>query len=525
VPKQRLRAISADARRVKQAEAAAHRRAVANDRDAKAEYLRERESDVDDLNTDLDDQLTNLRTVLVQSLDAPPMTGFEGLKVSPSVSVFDPGPLGVPIVAPDRARYEIAPLTSMQALVPGAKAKHARQVQLAEQQYLADWEKGRVAETQRLEQLEQARSAHAATTAELERQAAEHNRQVGTLQEQYNAGDPGAVVAFMTDVLESLAYPEAFPVNSRMSYSAASHQLVIELELPPLDAVPAVREHKYVKTKDLITPVAMPARERKALYEQALAQLTLRTIWAIFASDAHDVVETVVLNGHVKTIDTRTGASIYPCLVTVRTTATQFAELDLRKVDPLACLKGLNAGVSRSPSELVPVRPVLEFNMTDPRFIQEADVLSTLDSRPNLMELSPSEFESLITNLFERMGLETRLTQASRDGGVDCVAYDPRPIFGGKVVIQAKRYKNTVGVAAVRDLFGTMQNEGASKGILVATSGYGQASYDFANGKPMELLDGANLLYLLKEHADLDAKIEVPESWVDPLPDTPTTSL
>ncbi len=100
------------------------------------------------------------------------------------------------------------------------------------------------------------------------------------------------------------------------------------------------------------------------------------------------------------------------------------------------------------------------------------------------MDLTPSEFESLITNLFQKMGLETRLTQASRDGGVDCVAYDPRPIFGGKVVIQAKRYKSTVGVSAVRDLFGTMQNEGASKGILVTTSGYGKASFEFAEGKP-----------------------------------------
>ena len=35
--------------------------------------------------------------------------------------------------------------------------------------------------------------------------------------------------------------------------------------------------------------------------------------------------------------------------------------------------------------------------------------------------------------------LDTKQTRASRDGGVDCVAYDPRPIFGGKVVIQAKR--------------------------------------------------------------------------------------
>src|SRR5438046_5457319 len=131
------------------------------------------------------------------------------------------------------------------------------------------------------------------------------------------------------------------------------------------------------------------------------------------------------------------------------------------------------------------------------------------------MELSPRDFESLITNLFEKMGLETRLTQASRDGGVDCVAYDPRPIFGGKVVIQAKRYKHTVGVSAVRDLFGTVQNEGASKGILVTTSGYGKASFEFADGKPLELLSGSHLLYLLSEHAEIEARIEMPENWKD----------
>src|SRR5438874_10814879 len=150
--------------------------------------------------------------------------------------------------------------------------------------------------------------------------------------------------------------------------------------------------------------------------------------------------------------------------------------------------------------------------MVDPRLIDKTNVLAELDQRPNLADLSPGEFEALITNLFEKMGLETRLTQASREGGVDCVAYYPRPIFGGKVIIQAKRYKHTVGVSAVRDLFGTLQNEGASKGILVTTSGYGKAAFEFAAGKPLELLDGSNLLALLADHAGLEAKIEVPET-------------
>jgi hypothetical protein len=67
---------------------------------------------------------------------------------------------------------------------------------------------------------------------------------------------------------------------------------------------------------------------------------------------------------------------------------------------------------------------------------------SDIEGEKRKSETRRREFESLITNLFGKMGLETRQTRPSRDGGVDCVAYDPRPIFGGKVVIQAKRYKN-----------------------------------------------------------------------------------
>lgn len=92
------------------------------------------------------------------------------------------------------------------------------------------------------------------------------------------------------------------------------------------------------------------------------------------------------------------------------------------------------------------------------------------------------------------------VTQASADGGVDAIAFDPAPIRGGKIVIQAKRYTNTVGVTAVRDLYGTVMNEGANKGILVTTSDFGPDSYSFAKGKPITLLSGANLLSLLEKH-------------------------
>ena len=55
-----------------------------------------------------------------------------------------------------------------------------------------------------------------------------------------------------------------------------------------------------------------------------------------------------------------------------------------------------------------------------------------------------------------------------------------------------------------------MMNEGANKGILVTTSGYGPDAFDFSKDKPIELIDGGGLLYLLQEHGT-QARIVFPE--------------
>jgi restriction system protein len=80
------------------------------------------------------------------------------------------------------------------------------------------------------------------------------------------------------------------------------------------------------------------------------------------------------------------------------------------------------------------------------------------------------------------------------------VAFDPDPIRGGKFVIQAKRYNHVVPVSAVRDLYGTMIHEGASKGILVTTSYYGNDAREFVKDKPITLIDGANLVHMFQQY-------------------------
>jgi restriction system protein len=147
--------------------------------------------------------------------------------------------------------------------------------------------------------------------------------------------------------------------------------------------------------------------------------------------------------------------------------------------------------------------------------VQDRDVAANLDAITNLAAIAWEDFEHLVRQLFEwefgRNGVEVKVTRASRDRGVDAIMFDPDPLRGGKYVLQAKRYTRTVDVAAVRDLYGTVVNEGANRGILVTTSGFGPDAYEFAKDKPISLVDGPNLIAMLQRHGRA-YKIELAEA-------------
>ena len=466
-------------------------------------YAEARQEDVEAQNLDLDAYINALGSLLVEALSTNYYFDLDSPK-----PVFNPGELATHKVRPKLEDFLPKPPSFLEKLLRGGEERHALKVQEADEKLSAA-----------LRDHEQREGVRIAQYIKLREKYEEELEEIEQYKTNLQKGDPEVIVDYLTIVLEEASeYPDRFPRHARIAYVPESKQAVIELDLPPFTVIPDVKEYRYIKSKDEIRGIQRSITERRALYSSVIAQMALRTVHEIFYAfeSAMQHIESIVFNGHVDSIDKGTGKQVRPCLITLSTTRSSFLELDLSKVDPLACLTRLNASVSQSPTELVPVRPVLEFNMVDPRFVVETDILSALNQRPNLMELTPTEFENLITNLFEKMGLETRLTQASRDGGVDCVAYNLDPILGGKVVIQAKRYKNTVGVSAVRDLYGTLMNEGASKGILVTTSGFGPSCIEFVKDKPIELLGGTNLLYLLNEHAGLEARIEPPEDWHDP---------
>lgn len=68
--------------------------------------------------------------------------------------------------------------------------------------------------------------------------------------------------------------------------------------------------------------------------------------------------------------------------------------------------------------------------LTQYKFVAGMDAIAGLHSRPDLIEMTPTEFEHLVRQLFEAIGMQSWVTQASKDDGVDAVAVNEDPSIG-----------------------------------------------------------------------------------------------
>lgn len=113
-----------------------------------------------------------------------------------------------------------------------------------------------------------------------------------------------------------------------------------------------------------------------------------------------------------------------------------------------------------------------------------------------MMALTPSQFEAYVAQrIFARQGYAVVNTPDVKDGGIDIILTDG---LGATAVVQCKRYRGTVGEEIVRDLYGTMLHSGAMHGFLVTTGSISPAARRWAEGKPLELIDGPRLAELAR---------------------------
>ncbi|MEU5419677.1 restriction endonuclease [Streptomyces sp. NPDC020667] len=443
------------------------------DREQRAAYRQRREAEALRRTEELEGRVAELTGLLAAGCAAPAFTPA-ALRRPEEVDPFQPGHLAHPVAMPDPGQYRFA-----------------------RQQFERDWQAAQAAEAQQQQQLAAYRQQYdqwaAGQLAEIRR----YNAGVAEMTEALRERDPDAVVDYFSAALyASSAWPQEFPHQIAAAYDPGARQLVLTTELPGYDIVPEAKAVRYMPTADQDKETARPAAQRRALYRDVLAQCLLLTVRELFAADGFGALESVALNGFVDDHDPVTGRRAQIVLATVAVSRQVFEGLHLAQVSAVDCLvDGLGGQLSARPDQLAAVRPG---RMPDE--VGRSVVSHGGGDDPDLFEMDPIEFEELVAQLFRARGMRAVMTTRSNDGGVDVEALDPDPISGGRIIVQVKRYRKTVPPTAVRDLYGTVQGAGANKGVLVTTSGFGPGSYTFANGKPLTLVSGEELVGLLGRH-------------------------
>lgn len=317
----------------------------------------------------------------------------------------------------------------------------------------------------------------------------------------FEKGNKENILQKIDFIINDIKLPTSFPKQWESDYDTEQAILIMEIGLP--DVVHS-QVLKKVELKTKTTDKPLTKNEIKEFVPKIHPAIILRVAYEIFRNDESETIKLLVINGWIEYDNPSTGVKTKTYTSSLVCNREQILGLNLTKLDPLAAflnLKGKSAGAL---VDIIPVTPTMSLNKKDKRFIETKEVLENLGNETNLASMDWQDFEALIAELFQKefaeKGAEVKVTQSSRDRGVDAVIFDPDPIKGGKFVVQAKRYTKTVDVSAVRDLCAVVKKEGASRGILVTTSSYGTDAYTFAQNEPITLLNGPELLGLLEKH-------------------------
>lgn len=386
--------------------------------------------------------MAELESLLRSWLARDPRVGFDLLKIIATVPPLELGTLADPVPAPEWADFARGPPSPLGRLFGGGQRYQASN-DAAGRAFASAKADRDAREAARLRQLAAARADWSRAAAGARRRAAAHNARIDWLSGGFRKHDRLAVSEYVQMVLDRSPYPRGFPAERHAGYVPESSLLAVKWFLPTFGVVPKNREFRHVKTRKAVEPAARPAADARRLCNAVIAQVAVRTVREVFVVAPEDMVSTVVFNGHVDTVDPATGRKIQPPLISMRATRDKFDVLVLTepRFDPVASIKRhFFAAISPHPGELRPAEPVMPFSRADPRVIESIDVISSLDRRPDLLDLTPKEFESFIQNLFTKMGHETGQYRSSGDGGVDCMACKRDPAAPMKIAVQARLY-------------------------------------------------------------------------------------
>lgn len=139
--------------------------------------------------------------------------------------------------------------------------------------------------------------------------------------------------------------------------------------------------------------------------------------------------------------------------------------------------------------------------------IVNKSLLDKVAKNPDILySIQPREFEEMVCELFERKGYKVKLTKQTHDGGKDIIILNDSMLGDLIFYAECKRFSKNrpVDVSLVRELYGVVEADRATAGIMVTTSYYSEKAKEYRNKikTRMQLIDYVELLREIRSESD-----------------------
>ena len=210
-----------------------------------------------------------------------------------------------------------------------------------------------------------------------------------------------------------------------------------------------------------------PNGDAEFVLRRYVPAIALQLAHHLARNDLQDDVDKIAVNCWSRFFDPASGRLKNAFVASLVVQKQDIVDFNLQRADALEAFRALKGAYVYNVAEVVPIEPVIRLDKEDEGSLREEMSLTEWLRARTLQQWTGRDSEHLIRELLTKeyadKNAEVKITRASRDRGVDAVIFSSDPLHGGKVVVQAKRYSNTVDVAAVRELYGTVLNEGANR--------------------------------------------------------------
>lgn len=117
--------------------------------------------------------------------------------------------------------------------------------------------------------------------------------------------------------------------------------------------------------------------------------------------------------------------------------------------------------------------------------------LRVFKSKHELFYMNHRDFEYFAAAFLQlTRDLKTHVTNATKDGGKDIIAFDgDEPIY-----VEVKHWKSNVGRPAIQKLEGAMSGDRIKRGYFITSSGFTRDAIEYAAKTNITLIDGNELI-------------------------------